>query len=85
MTALHEVLEAVGGDNYKFQTLANAATGGKMRGKGRDQYLELTFGTKCATLSEVGILGTPTKIGVVVWVDAERWDNAIRSIAGAQS
>ena len=89
---LSEVIDAIGDRNVTIQYLHQALSSAKMKGKRGREYTEITFGTKAATVGELGLFsspgmsgkGPPTKLGIIVWVEEDRWNNAIESIKADQ-
>jgi hypothetical protein len=90
---LSEVIDAIGDRNVTIQYLHQALTSAKTKGERGREYTEITFGTKAATVSELGLFsspgmsgkGPPTKLGIIVWVEEDRWNNAIESIKADQA
>lgn len=77
MTSLAEALAEVGDDNIKFQVLSSSVTNAS---QGR-KATKITFETENGLLSPAELLhGDFKNIGLVVWVDRKKWDEALAAV-----
>lgn len=85
---LSDIFAAVGDQNVTMQYLHQCLISAKTKGKRGKEHTEITFGTKCTTIGQLGIFsspgieakGPPTRLAVIIWVDEDRWNNAVESI-----
>lgn len=72
---LSELIAKIGDENVTFQILQNALSGISL---GKEGDSKVTFFTKAITPSD--IMQSKGKIGIVVWVPREKWEEATKKI-----
>jgi len=71
-----QMLALVGHRNIQYQVLHQNITHAERKTrKLRNPVTMITFGTM-EDIGSLGLIGKPTRVGLVVWVDAERLDIA---------
>ena len=68
---LTEFLEKIGNENLAIQVLHNSVVSEKKT----KQDIELTFATE---FKNTQLLGQSKRVGIVVWMDADKYNEAIK-------
>lgn len=77
MASLIELLEVVGLENVTVQALHECATGATMK-KGGDTEVKFITGE----ITPGDMVGKMCRTALIVWMDAEKFDKALKEIKG---
>jgi hypothetical protein len=78
-----ELVEAVGEKNIRFQLLNKCMTDIKECGRGKaNKYSKVTFET--VEMTPTNFMRGDGKVGLILWIDIDRYNNAIESISADQ-
>jgi len=73
-----KLLKKIDPDRVGFQFIHEAFIRSKVKNKSREsEYVEVTFGTTEVKVEEF-VTFTPSKIGIVLWVDFEDYRKALK-------
>jgi hypothetical protein len=76
-----ELLDNVGHTRLKFQYLHECVSRIVTSGRGRNAHTAISFGTTEANPGDFVSPGLPQRIGIIVWMDREDFERAVRGEA----